>query len=95
MASLNCTSGMTKIVDRTIDYVAGTIKARLVASSATPAKVSAPHFNTVRPFTWSATMLLAPSVTSSQSAVLPVIAVSVFAGVALEATSRALIVPAT
>jgi len=38
MASLNCTSGMTKIVDRTIDYVAGTIKARLVASSATPAK---------------------------------------------------------
>lgn len=38
MASINCTAGMTGIVDRSIDYVNGTIKARLIASSETPAK---------------------------------------------------------
>lgn len=38
MASINCTAGMTGIVDRSIDYVNGVIKARLIASSETPAK---------------------------------------------------------
>lgn len=38
MASLNCTAGMTGVIDRTIDYVGGTIKARLVDAAATPAK---------------------------------------------------------